>query len=124
MIGRAAIGYPWIFSDIKTALETGKNPLPPSLEKRWDTLLWYAHRLANRPLRKTSDNSIRWMRTRLVKLTKEMLGCKTLRTELGKISHLDDLKLIADRHMQRYMHVDKIIRERRLKELEAVEVGR
>ncbi|MGQ9864301.1 MAG: tRNA dihydrouridine synthase DusB [Bacteroidia bacterium] len=34
MIGRAAIGYPWIFREIKTYLQTGKLLPPPTLEER------------------------------------------------------------------------------------------
>lgn len=34
MIGRAAIGYPWIFNEIKYFLETGKNLAPPSVLQR------------------------------------------------------------------------------------------
>ncbi len=34
MIGRAAIGYPWIFNEIKTYLITGKKPTPPDLAER------------------------------------------------------------------------------------------
>jgi len=34
MIGRAAIGYPWIFDEIKYFLRTGAHPPPPSVEDR------------------------------------------------------------------------------------------
>ncbi|WP_020526660.1 tRNA dihydrouridine synthase DusB [Flexithrix dorotheae] len=34
MIGRAAIGYPWIFNEIKHFLKTGEHLDPPSLEER------------------------------------------------------------------------------------------
>lgn len=34
MIGRAAIGYPWIFREIKHFFETGEKLAPPSLEER------------------------------------------------------------------------------------------
>ncbi len=36
MIGRAAIGYPWIFNEIKHYLKTGEKLAPPSLEERID----------------------------------------------------------------------------------------
>jgi nifR3 family TIM-barrel protein len=36
MIGRAAIGYPWIFREIKHFLKTGTHLPPPSLEERID----------------------------------------------------------------------------------------
>ncbi|HLA53746.1 MAG TPA: tRNA dihydrouridine synthase DusB [Flavitalea sp.] len=34
MIGRAAIGYPWIFSDIKHYINTGEQLPPPTIEQR------------------------------------------------------------------------------------------
>lgn len=34
MIGRAAIGYPWIFREIKHFFETGQHLNPPSVEER------------------------------------------------------------------------------------------
>lgn len=34
MIGRAAIGYPWIFSEIKHFIKTGTHLAPPTLEDR------------------------------------------------------------------------------------------
>lgn len=34
MIGRAAIGYPWIFREMKQYLNTGDLPAPPTLEER------------------------------------------------------------------------------------------
>ncbi|MBS1660476.1 MAG: tRNA dihydrouridine synthase DusB [Bacteroidetes bacterium] len=34
MIGRAAIGYPWIFNEIKHFLATGKHLPPPTIEQR------------------------------------------------------------------------------------------
>ncbi|MBC6400523.1 MAG: tRNA dihydrouridine synthase DusB [Ekhidna sp.] len=34
MIGRAAIGYPWIFNEIKHFMETGQELAQPSLEER------------------------------------------------------------------------------------------
>jgi tRNA-dihydrouridine synthase B len=34
MIGRAAIGYPWIFNEIKYYLQTGEHLLPPTIQQR------------------------------------------------------------------------------------------
>jgi len=34
MLGRAAIGYPWIFREIKHYLKTGETMAPPTLEER------------------------------------------------------------------------------------------
>lgn len=37
MLGRAAIGYPWIFNEIKHFLKTGEHLPPPTVEVRIDT---------------------------------------------------------------------------------------
>ncbi len=34
MIGRASIGYPWIFNEIKHFLKTGEHLAPPSISDR------------------------------------------------------------------------------------------
>lgn len=38
MIGRAAIGYPWIFNEIKHYLQTGETLPPPTMEQRIDAV--------------------------------------------------------------------------------------
>ncbi len=38
MIGRAAIGYPWIFNEIKHFLKTGEHAPLPSIEQRVDVI--------------------------------------------------------------------------------------
>ena len=39
MIGRAAIGYPWIFREMKHFQQTGTHLAPPTIEERVDTVL-------------------------------------------------------------------------------------
>ena len=34
MIGRASIGYPWIFNEIKHYMETGEKLAPPNIKER------------------------------------------------------------------------------------------
>lgn len=36
MIGRASIGYPWFFKEVKHFFETGKHAAPPTMEERVD----------------------------------------------------------------------------------------
>lgn len=38
MIGRAAIGYPWIFNEIKHYMATGKHLEPPTIRQRVETV--------------------------------------------------------------------------------------
>ena len=44
MIGRAAIGYPWIFNEIKHFLKTGEHLDPPSIEERVKVIRTHLHR--------------------------------------------------------------------------------
>ncbi len=56
MIGRAAIGYPWIFREIKHYFRTGELLPPPSLQERLDTIhrhLSYGLQLLPQPPEKT-----------------------------------------------------------------------
>ena len=53
MIGRAAIGYPWIFNEIKHFLKTGERAAPPEITERV------------RATRKHLDFSMKWKGDRL-----------------------------------------------------------
>ena len=99
MIGRAALGYPWIFREIKHCLAHGAPPEPPSLEARWQTLLDYTRRIMARPFRQARhQDDLRWMRPKLIALTKGMEGSRKLRGALGGVSSIDDLEAVAARH--------------------------
>jgi nifR3 family TIM-barrel protein len=44
MIGRAAIGYPWIFNEIKHFIQTGEHLRPPTIEQRVNVIRQHLHR--------------------------------------------------------------------------------
>src|SRR5437762_2814353 len=44
MIGRAAIGYPWIFNEIKHFIKTGEHSEPPTIEQRVEVIRQHLHR--------------------------------------------------------------------------------
>ncbi|MFL5772815.1 MAG: tRNA dihydrouridine synthase DusB [Flavisolibacter sp.] len=44
MIGRAAIGYPWIFNEIKHFIETGSHLAPPTIQQRVEVIRKHLHR--------------------------------------------------------------------------------
>ncbi|MDQ3844094.1 MAG: tRNA dihydrouridine synthase DusB, partial [Bacteroidota bacterium] len=44
MIGRAAIGYPWIFNEIKHYIATGEHLPPPMIQQRVDVIRQHLHR--------------------------------------------------------------------------------
>ncbi|HEY0040572.1 MAG TPA: tRNA dihydrouridine synthase DusB [Flavisolibacter sp.] len=44
MIGRAAIGYPWIFDEIKHFIATGEHLAPPTIQQRLDVIRQHLYR--------------------------------------------------------------------------------
>ena len=70
MIGRAALGYPWIFRDIKHYLAHGFVPEPPTIAERWKTIIDYTRGIMARPFREQKHSALRWMRPKFIALTK------------------------------------------------------
>ena len=101
MIGRAALGYPWLFREIRHALETGEQLPPPSLNERWQTILEFARLLSERPVRKAKHGEkIGWMRSRLKSLTKNMDGGKKLRNAIERIETISELEAFVAENME------------------------
>ncbi len=97
MIGRAALGYPWIFREIKSFLATGIVPNPPTNAERWDTLLDYAAELKKRPSGIRHGDSVRWMISKLLSLTKGMRHSKRIRDDLRQARNLAEVHATAAR---------------------------
>jgi nifR3 family TIM-barrel protein len=88
MIGRASIGYPWIFNEIKHFLRTGELPDPPGLEERVQVV------------KKHLKFSIEWkgekvgiyeMRRHYTNYFKGIPNFKPLRTKLVTLENYDEL---------------------------------
>ena len=112
MIGRAALGYPWIFGEIKHMLATGERPPRLTLEKRWETIIRFAEMLSSRPARQKFGGQLRWMRPKLSKLTKDMTACKKARGGLAQVNSIEELRVLAADHIARYADADKAILSR------------
>ena len=99
MIGRAALGNPWIFREIKHTLLTGEELPPPSIAERWDVMVRYCEQLTEHRARAQSDR-INWMRSRLKAFAKNFPGSKAMRRELEAVCTIDELKRVARAHRQ------------------------
>jgi tRNA-dihydrouridine synthase B len=99
MIGRAALGYPWIFRDIKHYLAHGIVPEPPSVSERWETILNYTQTIMARPFRQQKHTDLRWMRPKLIALTKSMNSSRKIRGALGSVIQFKDLERVAAEHI-------------------------
>jgi tRNA-dihydrouridine synthase B len=94
MIGRAALGNPWIFREIKHTLLTGEELAPPSLEERWDVMIRYCEQLTEHRERAQSDR-INWMRSRLKAFARNFPGSKAMRRELETVGTVEELRRVA-----------------------------
>lgn len=100
MIGRAALGYPWLFREIKHFLATGQVLPPPSLSERWDTLFRYCELLQSFRTDRRNPGDIGWMRAKIKALTKDMPGVKQLRPKIDAMRDLNELRTIASDHLK------------------------
>lgn len=95
MIGRAALGYPWLFAEIKHYLATGEIPPKPTPDVRWATILRFAELLLATQFAHKDPDNIGWMRAKLKALTKDMVGSRKVRAALDTVVSLDDLRAMA-----------------------------
>ena len=100
MIGRAAMGAPWIFSQAKTYLATGEVPPEPTLSARWEMVLAHC-RLAVTHRRHGGERAaMASMRARLMAYTRGMEGGRNLRGQLSHVASVPELADIAARHLE------------------------
>jgi tRNA-dihydrouridine synthase len=99
MIGRAAIGYPWIFREIKHYLTTGTHHAVPTIQERVDAT------------RKHFDFSVRWkgpklgvfeMRRHYASYFKSLPDFKPFRTQLVEAPTPDDVYMLLDQIAETY----------------------
>jgi len=92
LIGRGALGRPWIFKRIDTALQTGNDPKDPDLKTRLDLMLKHAEY----QVEYYGKDSIIKLRKHLPWYLKGMAGFRRLRTECVRSQSLDDIKKIVE----------------------------
>jgi tRNA-dihydrouridine synthase B len=106
MIGRAAIGYPWIFNELKHYFKHGERPLPPDMTERI------------RVTKKHLEFSIRWkgdrlgifeMRRHYTNYFKGMPDFKPYRARLVEADTEADVLAILDEVNEKYSTVMAIV---------------
>ena len=106
MIGRASIGYPWIFNEIKHFLKTGEHLAPPTIDNRVDTCL------------KHFDFSLKWkgdklgnveMRRHYANYFKGFHGFKPFRMRLVTSNDNDEIKQLLEDIRHYYRELEKVV---------------
>jgi len=99
MIGRAAIGYPWIFREIKHFLQTG-NILPlPSVKERVEVCRTHAHKSVEW---KGEILGILEMRRHYANYLKGLSHVKEYRTRLVTVKTLQEVDSILDEVKEKF----------------------
>ncbi|MFQ3576337.1 MAG: tRNA dihydrouridine synthase DusB, partial [Cytophagales bacterium] len=105
MIGRAAIGYPWIFREVKHFLKTGETMQGPDLNERIETI------------KKHLDFSVQWkgekvgifeMRAHYTNYLKGIQGCKPFRAKLVEAKTMEEVKCILE-DLESKIGIDELI---------------
>jgi len=94
MVGRPALGNPWIFAQLKAQLRG--EPIPkPTVAERWETLLEYARALAQQRAQWKRWDDVRWMRPRLKAFTSGIPGGRKLRAAFDQVRTIEELEVLA-----------------------------
>jgi tRNA-dihydrouridine synthase len=93
MIGRAARGNPWIFSQIKHYLETGEELAKPDFREAADMILRHA---AMQTEWKGELYGMREMRTHFAWYTSGYPHSAAMRRRVNEMETMDDLKKMLD----------------------------
>ncbi len=99
MIGRAAIGYPWIFREIKHFLNTGELLPPPTLEERVEACRQH---LQGSVAWKGEKLGILEMRRHYTNYLKGLPHIKDFRTRLVTTEQISELNAILDGILEHY----------------------
>ena len=112
MIGRAAIGYPWIFREIRHFIETGTRRADPTIEERVEVA------------RKHLQKSLEWkgpiagineMRRHYANYLRGLPNIKEYRNQLVRITEREAIEAILDEIKEKFkgMEIDsgKIVLE-------------
>ncbi|MGD8924563.1 MAG: tRNA-dihydrouridine synthase, partial [Syntrophobacterales bacterium] len=92
MIGRGAMGNPWIFAQAKQ-LKAGQKPSPPSAQERLEVM---SRHLALYEELRQGRPSLTGFRSRLMWYTKRLPGSARLRGELGNCRHVDTMIKVCE----------------------------
>ena len=93
MIGRAAIGYPWIFNEIKHFVKTGEHLPSPTVEDRVEVCKKHLHRSFEW---KGPKVGIFEMRRHYTNYLKGLPGIKDYRLRLVTLESVDEIVAVLD----------------------------
>ena len=94
MVGRAALGAPWIFSQINAYLETGEILPEPTVEEKMQIMLTHIEKLCEY---KGDYIGMREARKHDSWYIKGMRGAASMRQEIGKLENMSELRALSQK---------------------------
>jgi tRNA-dihydrouridine synthase B len=99
MIGRAAIGYPWIFREIKHFVRTGEHLAPPDIHQRVEVIRQHLHRSVEWKGLKAGINE---MRRHYTNYLRGLPNIKEFRLKLVTISEVEEIDEVLQEVIRTY----------------------
>ncbi len=100
MIGRAALGNPWIFRQIKESMGgQADQPGGISATERWNCIIRLAELTIEVHASRLGTRDVRWMLDRMHPLTHGLPGSRKLRDRMRHCLTLADLRRLRDEHL-------------------------
>lgn len=95
MIGRAAMGNPWVFREAKHFLASGGSQPPALLEERWHLVVRHCRLAVESGRHGNERQTLTSMRTRLMAYCKGFPGAKELRQKLCHVESVGEIEAMA-----------------------------
>lgn len=92
MVGRAALGNPWIFAQMKARIEGREPPPEPSPRDRALLALRYARTMARGGFAGISEGEIKFIKAQIMPFLKNAEGFKRVRAALRGINTIEQLE--------------------------------
>jgi nifR3 family TIM-barrel protein len=105
MIGRAAIGYPWIFNEIKHFLKTGLHLEPPPIEERVEAIRQHLYRSVEW---KGNTLGILEMRRHYSNYLRGFPYIKEFRNQLVQKNSLEEIEVVLSEVVEQMCKFDNV----------------
>lgn len=96
MIGRAAIGNPWLFQELKAQMNGNENAPMPTVEERWDLVVRYSEIMKGHYTHLREDMLLGLMKGRLVSFVAGFPGARQLRNRMSRLKSWEELDRLRE----------------------------
>jgi tRNA-dihydrouridine synthase len=96
MVGRAALGNPWLFQELKSKVDDGVASPEPSIGERWELVMRYSEIMKGHYTHLREDMLLGLMKGRLVSFVTGFPGARKLRNRLSRLKSWDELYALRD----------------------------